>query len=75
MLGRDRPPGPTDYLFEWTTWLQSEEQARFAEEFAHVRESGSASDLSALMLNWYNRAMQRQARRRSLEREDESDWG
>jgi hypothetical protein len=75
MLGRDRPPGPTDYLFEWTTWLQSEEQARFAEEFAHARQVGSAAELTDLMLGWYNRAMQRQARRRSLEREDESDWG
>ncbi len=75
MLGRDRPPGPTDYLFEWTTWLQGEEQGRFAEEFARVRQTGSAAELSDLMLNWYNRAMQRQARKRALEREDESDWG
>jgi hypothetical protein len=75
MLGRDRPPGPTDYLFEWTTWLQNDEQARFAEEFARVRASGSAAELTELILNWYNRAMQRQARKRALEREDESDWG
>jgi len=75
MLGRDRPPGPTDYLFEWATWLQGEEQARFAEEFARIRQSGSAAELAELMLNWYNRAMQRQARKRALEREDESDWG
>jgi hypothetical protein len=75
MLGRDRPPGPTDYLFEWTTWLQGDEQARFAEEFTRVREGGSAAELADLILGWYGRAMQRQARKRSLEREDESDWG
>lgn len=75
MLGRDRPPGPTDYLFEWTTWLQREEQAQFAAEFARVRDSGTAAELAELMLGWYNRAMQRQARKRALEREDESDWG
>jgi hypothetical protein len=50
MLGRDRPPGPTDYLFEWTTWLQNDEQARFAEEFARVRASGSAAELTELIL-------------------------
>ena len=76
MLGRDRPPGPTDYLFEWTTWLQSEEQTRFAEEFARLRASGSAADLTELMITWHNRAMQRQARKKRLEREDEGeDWG
>ena len=76
MLGRDRPPGPTDYLFEWTTWLQGEEQARFAEEFARLRSSGSAADLTELMITWHNRAMQHQARKKRLEREDEGeDWG
>lgn len=74
MLGRDRPPGPTDYLFEWTIWLQSEEHARFAEEFARVRAVGTAAELTDLILSWYNRALQRQARQRSLEREDEGDW-
>lgn len=75
MLGRDRPPGPTDYLFEWTTWLQGEEQAQFAAEFAGVRAAGSAAELTDLILSWYNRALQRQARQRSLEREDEGNWG
>ena len=75
MLGRDRPPGPTDYLFEWITWLQGEEQTRFAEEFARLRASGTASDLTELMISWHNRAMQRQARKKRLEREDEGDWG
>src|SRR5690349_5948880 len=75
MLGRDRPPGPTDYLFDWITWLQGEEQEQFAVEFARVRASGSAAELTDLMVSWHNRAMQRQARRRRLEREDEGDWG
>jgi hypothetical protein len=75
MVGRDRPPGPTDYLFEWTTWLQGEEQDRFAAEFARLRAGGSASDLTELMISWHNRAMQRQARKKRLEREDEGDWG
>lgn len=75
MLGRDRPPGPTDYLFEWATWLHGEEQARFAEEFARVRAAGTAAELTELMLTWYSRALQRQARQRRLEREDEGDWG
>ena len=75
MLRRDRSPGPTDYLFEWITWLQGEEQDRFAEEFARLRASGTASDLTELMISWHNRAMQRQARKKRLEREDEGDWG
>ena len=75
MVSRDRTPGPTDYLFEWITWLHGEEQARFAEEFARVRSSGTAAELTDLMVSWHSRAMQRQARRRALEREDEGDWG
>lgn len=75
MLGRDRPPGPTDYLFEWITWLQGEEQQRFAEEFARLRASGTGAELTELMISWHNRAMQRQARAKRLEREDEGDWG
>ncbi len=75
MFDSDRPPGPTDYLFAWTVWLQAEEQEQFAAEFAQLRSVGSAADLTELMISWHNRAMQRQARQRSLEREDEGDWG
>lgn len=75
MIARDRPPGPTDYLFEWITWLQGEDQGRFAEEFARLRASGTASELTELMITWHNRAMQRQARQKRLEREEEGDWG
>lgn len=73
--GRDRPPGPTDYLFDWLIWLTGEEQAEFAAEFAAVRATGTAAALTELMVSWHNRAMQRQSRRRRLEREDEGDWG
>ena len=48
MIGRDRPPGPTDYLFDWITWLQGEEQEQFANEFARVRASGTAAELADL---------------------------
>lgn len=75
MIGRDRPPGPTDYLFEWLIWLQGAEQEQFANEFAQLRASGTAAELAELMISWHNRAMQRQSRRRRLEREDEGDWG
>ena len=35
-----------------------------------------SSDLTELMITWHNRAMQRQARKKRLEREDEGDdWG
>jgi len=71
VIARDRPPSPTDYLFEWTSWLNGEEQGTFAREFDRVRAGGSAAELTQLMIDWHNRAMQRQARRRRLEREDE----
>lgn len=75
MLGRDRAPGPTDYLFEWTTWLTGEEQDHFAEDFNRLRAEGTATELTELMILWHNRAMQRQARRRRLDREEEGDYG
>ena len=75
MTTHERPPGPTDYLFEWITWLSGEEQGGFAREFDRVRTNGSAAELTELMIAWHNRAMQRQARRRRLEREEEGDWG
>ena len=71
MIARDRPPSPTDYLFEWTSWLNGEEQGTFAREFDRIRAGGGAAELVQLMIDWHNRAMQRQARRRRLEREDE----
>ena len=71
----DRQPGPTDYLFDWVTWLSGEEQAAFAAAFAEARESGTGEELSRLMVHWHNRAMQRKARRRRLEREEEGDIG
>lgn len=74
MIDRERMPGPTDYLFDWLIWLQGEEQERFAAEFAALRQAGTASELTELMISWHNRAMQRQARKRALEREDEGDW-
>ncbi len=75
MIARDRAPGPTDYLFEWTTWLTGEEQTAFAREFERLRGDGSASELTQLMISWHNRAMQRKARRRRFEREEEGDLG
>ena len=75
MVARDRTPGPVDYLFEWTVWLSGEEQAAFAQEFDRVRAEGGADELTRLMISWHNRAMQRQARRRRLEREEEGDIG
>ena len=75
MVGRDRPPGPTDYLFEWITWLHGDERDRFAQDFAQLRSAGTAADLTELMISWHNRAMQHQARRKRLEREEEGDWG
>ena len=71
MVTGDRPPAPTDYLFDWIVWLNGEEQAAFADEFARLRESGSAAELTQLMISWHNRALQHKARRRRLEREDE----
>lgn len=73
MVGGDRAPGPTDYLFEWTTWLNGEEQVAFAREFGQIRANGTAEELTQVMVSWHNRAMQRQARRRRLEREEEGD--
>jgi hypothetical protein len=73
MVIPDRSAGPTDYLFEWTTWLTGEEQAAFAEEFNRARAGGTGEELSQVMVSWHNRAMQRQARRRRLEREEEGD--
>ncbi|MDP9375435.1 MAG: hypothetical protein M3Q65_23905 [Chloroflexota bacterium] len=75
MIGRDRTPGPTDYLFEWTTWLNGEEQTTFAREFERIRGNGSADELIRLMISWHNHAMQRQARRRRFEREEEGEIG
>lgn len=73
MTGRDRPPGPTDYLFDWVRWLGFDEQMAFSGEFAAARDGGSAEDLTQLMVAWHNRAMQRQARWRRMEREDEGE--
>lgn len=73
MVARDRTPGPVDYLFAWTVWLSGEEQAAFAQEFDRVRSGGTADELTQLMISWHNRAMQRQSRRRRLEREDEGE--
>lgn len=73
MIVNDRTPGPTDYLFDWITWLSGEQQAQFAEEFNHARATGSGEDLTQVMILWHNRAMRNQARRRRLEREDEGD--
>lgn len=67
----DRPPGPTAYLFDWIRWLGREEQVAFEAEFTATRQAGSAEELTLLMVAWHNRAMQRQARHRRLEREDE----
>lgn len=67
----ERQPGPTDYLFEWLTWLGPEEQAAFAADFARLQRAGTAEELTRLMVSWHNRAMQRKARRRRLEREEE----
>lgn len=69
----DRTPSPTDYLFEWVTWLNGEEQARFARDFGRARQTGTGEELAQVLISWHNRAMQRQARRRRLEREDEGD--
>lgn len=73
MVTSDRPPGPTDYLFEWIVWLNGEEQQQFAREFGEARAHGSGADLAQTMITWHNRAMQRQARRKRLEREEEGD--
>lgn len=67
----ERLPGPTDYLFDWVKWLGREEQGTFSAAFAAARKDGTAEDLTRLMVAWHNRAMQRQAQRRRLEREDE----
>lgn len=72
MVEDERPPGPTDYLFDWVVWLTGEEQATFAREYERLRDGGSGAELSQLQVSWHNRAMQRKARRRRLEREDES---
>lgn len=73
MTGSERRPGPTDYLFDWVRWLGLDEQTAFSTEFAAVRDGGSAEELTQLMVAWHNRAMQRQARRRRMEREDEGE--
>lgn len=73
MLPGDRQPGPTDYLFDWIGWLSNEEQTTFAAAYAQVRDSGSGLELNDLMVAWHNRALQRKARRRRLEREDEGE--
>ncbi|HET8627148.1 MAG TPA: hypothetical protein VFL91_07000 [Thermomicrobiales bacterium] len=75
MATGDRLPGPTDYLFDWIVWLTGDEQATFAREYEHLRDEGSGAELSRLLVSWHNRAMQRKARRRRLEREDEGDIG
>jgi hypothetical protein len=75
VFGGDRQPGPTDYLFDWVTWLTGEEQETFAAEFARARDTGSGAELTQLMVHWHNRAMQRKARRRRLEREEEGEIG
>ena len=72
-MGRERPPGPSDYLFDWITWLSGEEQERFAADFAALRSHGTAAELTDLMIRWHNTAMQRLARRRRIEREDEGE--
>lgn len=71
MSDAERPPGPTDYLFDWVKWLGRDEQGKFSSEFAAACKDGSAVELTRLMVAWHNRAMQRQARQRRLEREDE----
>lgn len=73
MVMGDRTPGPTDYLFEWLTWLNGEEQAQFAAEFDQMRAQGSGENLTQVMIRWHNRAMQRLARRRRVEREEEGE--
>ena len=72
-MGSERPPGPSDYLFDWITWLSGEEQERFAADFAALRADGTAAALTDLMIHWHNIAMQRLARRRRVEREDEGE--
>jgi hypothetical protein len=72
-MEHERPPGPSDYLFDWITWLSGAEQRRFAEDFAALRAHGSAAELTDLMIRWHNTAMQRLARRRRVEREDEGE--
>lgn len=71
----ERRPGPTDYLFDWVTWLNGDEQARFSAEYEQARAAGTGDDLSQLLVIWHNRAMQRKARQRRLEREDEGGIG
>jgi hypothetical protein len=73
LMEHERPPGPSDYLFDWITWLSGAEQRRFAEDFAALRAHGSAAELTDLMIRWHNTAMQRLARRRRVEREDEGE--
>ena len=36
-----------------------------------LADTGSATELTQLMISWHNRALQHKARRRRLEREDE----